>query len=82
MGPAYLAFLHELGRGGFFEGQNLLVDHKGSDQNAGCRLHFSQSTSSANPQLSTLDAKTMNEIEHTTLADIIERDTKHSTHSR
>ena len=33
MGPAYRAFLHELGRSGFIEGQNLMVDHKASDQN-------------------------------------------------
>jgi ABC-type uncharacterized transport system substrate-binding protein len=33
MGPAYRAFLHELGKGGFIEGQNLVVDHKASDQN-------------------------------------------------
>jgi putative ABC transport system substrate-binding protein len=51
MGPAYQAFLDELQRAGFVEGQNLVVDHRASDQDTARLSAWAVEMIAANPDV-------------------------------
>ena len=51
MGPPYRAFLEELRRMGFHAGQNLLVDHKPSDQSLPALTEAAREMARANPDV-------------------------------
>src|SRR5262245_13240228 len=51
MGPAYQAFLDELRRVGFVDGQNLVVDHRPSDQDTARLSEWAVEMVRANPDV-------------------------------